>query len=678
MFKHFNSIKMIIAMVMGLVIVASCEKEKQESKETTVTLEQVSVGLTSVKFSVTSTNALSAAYVIYPSLSVESAPAAGEIFGTGHSVTPNTTQEVLVENLAPSTSYTVAAVAKGEDGQFCEVKTLVLATEKSEDLYTFTLATEGEILDNEFSVKVTPNDENAYWNFELIEKGQYDGKSDAEIHAEFLRQVKAIASNEGLSLQEVLARGLVKGENVIPCTGLYPKTSYEFLVYGVDPNEGFITSKVERIEVTTIAQFLRLEIAIENITNVSADVTINASNYDDTYYAFTGYCDQFPGMSFDEIAETTVAQWGEMFDAGYGLAQGPQQWQNISLVGGTDCFVIAFGYKPGEGISTKVIGEQFKTLPTGDPNELVVEFNITDVQAERVLYKVTPSDNSVFYLTGFATKESFNESEWAAELTTTLEEYLAGYRESRNPNAIMEDVVESICYRGNGYTDGWSGGFVEYEFSAVPLEPETDYVIFAVAVNPHTGEAGKFSTTEVTTPKADYSDSYVNLEYMGCFSLETLQEGGYFTSSTPQAGKLVMVMKMDASADVETVKVKTFFYSEYYDGCVDSEIIDSIDPYWDVTYEGSEIAENPYIFLYFYDGSSTTYGLGVDSEGKNTKMARCTVNMSSSECGTLEEFEVFVKANEDARPSSVLAPKGNTELPAAKEMTSKFILKTNR
>ena len=88
MFKHFNSIKMIIAMVMGLVIVASCEKEKQESKETTVTLEQVSVGLTSVKFSVTSTNALSAAYVIYPSLSVESAPAAAEIFGTGQATVP--------------------------------------------------------------------------------------------------------------------------------------------------------------------------------------------------------------------------------------------------------------------------------------------------------------------------------------------------------------------------------------------------------------------------------------------------------------------------------------------------------------------------------------------------------------------------------------------------------------
>ena len=669
---------MIIAMVMGLVIVASCEKEKQESKETTVTLEQVSVGLTSVKFSVTSTNALSAAYVIYPSLSVESAPAAGEIFGTGHSVTPNTTQEVLVENLAPSTSYTVAAVAKGEDGQFCEVKTLVLATEKSEDLYTFTLATEGEILDNEFSVKVTPSDENAYWNYELIEKGQYDGKSDAEIHAEFLRQVKAIASNEGLSLQEVLARGLVKGENVIPCTGLYPQTSYEFLVYGVDPNEGFITSKVERIEVTTIAQFLRLGIVVENITNVSADVTINASNYDDTYYAFTGYCAQYPDMTFEQIAEATIAEWGSMFDAGYGLAQGPQQWQNISLVGGTECFVIAFGYKPGEGLSTQVVGEKFTTEAAGDPNEFTLTFTITDTQAERVLYKVEPSDNSVFYMTGYSVKSEFNESEWAEELKTFLDAYLADYKETRNPNAIMENVVESVCYRGKGSNNGMTGEFVEYEFSAVPLEPETEYTIFAVAVNPHTGEAGKFSTVDVTTPKADYSDSYVNLEYMGCFSLETLQEGGYFTSSTPQSGKLVMVLKMDASAGVETVKVKTQFYSEYYDGCVDSEIIDMIEPYWDVTYTGSEIAENPYIFLYFYDGSSTTYGLGVDSEGKYSKMARCTVNMKSSECGTLEDFEVFVKANEEARPSSVLAPKGNTELPAAKEMTSKFILKTNR
>lgn len=678
MFKHFNSIKMIIAMVMGLVIVASCEKEKQESKETTVTLEQVSVGLTSVKFSVTSTNALSAAYVIYPSLSVESAPAAGEIFGTGHSVTPNTTQEVLVENLAPSTSYTVAAVAKGEDGQFCEVKTLVLSTENSEDLYTFSLATEGEILDNEFSVKVTPSDENAYWNYELIEKGQYDGKSDAEIHAEFLRQVKAIASNEGLSLQEVLARGLVKGENVIPCTGLYPQTSYEFLVYGVDPNEGFITSKVERIEVTTIAQFLRLGIVVENITNVSADVTINASNYDDTYYAFTGYCAQYPDMTFEQIAEATIAEWGSMFDAGYGLAQGPQQWQNISLVGGTECFVIAFGYKPGEGLSTQVVGEKFTTEAAGDPNEFTLTFTITDTQAERVLYKVEPSDNSVFYMTGYSVKSEFNESEWAEELKTFLDAYLADYKETRNPNAIMENVVESVCYRGKGSNNGMTGEFVEYEFSAVPLEPETEYTIFAVAVNPHTGEAGKFSTVDVTTPKADYSDSYVNLEYMGCFSLETLQEGGYFTSSTPQAGKLVMVLKMDASADVETVKVKTFFYSEYYDGCVDSEIIDMIEPYWDVTYTGSEIAENPYIFLYFYDGSSTTYGLGVDSEGKYSKMARCTVNMNSSECGTLEDFEVFVKANEDARPSSVLAPKGNTELPAAKEISSKFILKTNR
>ena len=678
MFKHFNSIKMIIAMVMGLVIVASCEKEKQESKETTVTLEQVSVGLTSVKFSVTSTNALSAAYVIYPSLSVESAPAAGEIFGTGHSVTPNTTQEVLVENLAPSTSYTVAAVAKGEDGQFCEVKTLVLSTENSEDLYTFSLATEGEILDNEFSVKVTPSDENAYWNYELIEKGQYDGKSDAEIHAEFLRQVKAIASNEGLSLQEVLARGLVKGENVIPCTGLYPQTSYEFLVYGVDPNEGFITSKVERIEVTTIAQFLRLGIVVENITNVSADVTINASNYDDTYYAFTGYCAQYPDMTFEQIAEATIAEWGSMFDAGYGLAQGPQQWQNISLVGGTECFVIAFGYKPGEGLSTQVVGEKFTTEAAGDPNEFTLTFTITDTQAERVLYKVEPSDNSVFYMTGYSVKSEFNESEWAEELKTFLDAYLADYKETRNPNAIMENVVESVCYRGKGSNNGMTGEFVEYEFSAVPLEPETEYTIFAVAVNPHTGEAGKFSTVDVTTPKADYSDSYVNLEYMGCFSLETLQEGGYFTSSTPQSGKLVMVLKMDASAGVETVKVKTQFYSEYYDGCVDSEIIDMIEPYWDVTYTGSEIAENPYIFLYFYDGSSTTYGLGVDSEGKYSKMARCTVNMKSSECGTLEDFEVFVKANEEARPSSVLAPKGNTELPAAKEMTSKFILKTNR
>ena len=407
-------------------------------------------------------------------------------------------------------------------------------------------------------------------------------------------------------------------------------------------------------------------------------MTINASNYDDTYYAFTGYCAQYPDMTFEQIAEATIAEWGSMFDAGYGLAQGPQQWQNISLVGGTECFVIAFGYKPGEGLSTQVVGEKFTTEAAGDPNEFTLAFTITDTQAERVLYKVEPSDNSVFYMTGYSVKSEFNESEWAEELKTFLDAYLADYKETRNPNAIMENVVESVCYRGKGSNNSMTGEFVEYEFSAVPLEPETEYTIFAVAVNPHTGEAGKFSTVDVTTPKADYSDSYVNLEYMGCFSLETLQEGGYFTSSTPQSGKLVMVLKMDASAGVETVKVKTQFYSEYYDGCVDSEIIDMIEPYWDVTYTGSEIAENPYIFLYFYDGSSTTYGLGVDSEGKYSKMARCTVNMNSSECGTLEDFEVFVKANEDARPSSVLAPKGNTELPAAKEISSKFILKTNR
>lgn len=643
-------------LVLFSVLILSCKEKEKAPSSPAVTIEEGESGITSVSFRIIVENASDAAYWVYESDATYT-PQAGDVFSKGTRIPVDEPSDCVVSDLAPNTSYTVAAVAKNINGEYSEMATIDMVTSPSEGLYSFEV-TLGEPEDVAIEVKVVPSDENASYVVDIVEGDTYAGIASSDIHAEYLRIFEGLASNEGRTLEEILSEKLFKGTYEGRIDGLVPLSSYEVVVFGMDPVKGFLTSEVTVIPFQTAEQILTLDVRVENLTATSADVYVIPSNDEDSFVWLCEPTAKYPDMSLEEIAYMYTDGYSYLFDQGMGLYWGPQEYPGYEIMPGVSYYILAYGYEMGVGISTDVVGQFFDAPEGGNIEEFQAEIRITDTQGQRIDYDVIPNDETIYYLPGCMKTSEYSDEFVKTDVENYIKEYWEGNKEW-NPSYSIEEAVNVLCYMGT------------QSLYASPLEANTDYTVFVVPVNSK-GETGSVViSVEESTEDLGYSDANVTSEYLGAWDAKMLQDAGYFTGEYLN-DKYIMAFKINASPTCDTLKIKAW---NGYTELTDQELIDFIEPYWDAIYAGDEIDNHQYIYTTtsaYYAGAMTFCTLGVNSEGVRAEMGRTYVDLFYEDALlSLDEWE-SLQASASSVPEKVVYPAAKSASAAGPAQVSVF------
>lgn len=635
-----NSAKFYFTIVLFSMLLLSCRKEETVSSLPKITLEEVETGITSITFRLTPENASDAAYWVYKSGEAET-PQGGDIFSKGTRIPADEETECTVSDLEPNTVFTVAAAAKNADGNFSEVVTIEMSTTPSEGLYSFKVDVVPE--DVYVKVKVEPSSDDAYYVLDVVAEGTYTGIPSSEIHADYLRIFEGMASNEERPLEEILAENLENGTFDGQLDGLYPLSSYELVIFGMDPKMGFVTSEVMVVPFQTVEQILTLEVIVENLTAVSADVYVYPSNNDDSFIWLCEPTAKYPDMTLEDIALAYTEANKQWLDQNMGLYHGAQEYPGYELMPGVEYYILAYGYEPGEGMSTDVVGQFFTAPAGGDIEDFSAEIKITKTQGERIDYTVTPNDETIYYLPGCMKTSLYSDDFVKTDVQDYIKAYMEGVLEY-NPAYSIEEAVSVLCYMG------------EQELYASPLESGTEYTVFVVPVNTK-GETGSVVVSVATsTTEMGYSDADVTSEYIGAWDGKILQDAGYFQGQN-LTDKYIMAFRVNVSQTCETIKVK------FWNGATeltDQELIDIIEPYWDAVYEGEDVDNLRYIYTTtpnYWPGSMTLCTLGFNAEGERAAMGRTFVDVFWEDALLpLEDWEALQTSS--PAPQMAVAPNG--------------------
>lgn len=651
-----HAIYYLLTVLFSIFFLSCKEKEPAAPILPTISIEEVGMDITSITFSISTENAADAAYMVYE-YDESYNPEVGDIFSRGTRISAMETLEYTVSDLAPNTSYTIAAAAKNEAGEYSEVATLTMSTAPSDGLFTFDV-TVSEPTDVAVDVKIEPSDDEAYYVLDWVGASTYKGMSSAEIHAEYLRIFKGMAFNENKPLEEILSKNLLNGKYEGTIEDLFPLTDYALVVFGMDPKDGFLTSAVQQIPFTTAEQVLSIEVKVENIGAKSADVYVYPSNEEDSFIWLCEPTNKYPGMSLEEIAEAYTEANKQWLDMNMGLYYGAQEYPGYELMPGVDYYILAYGYEPGVGISTDVVGEFFSAEEGGDIETFEATIEITDVQGERIDYKITPNDETIYYMPGCMKTSEYSDELVKEDVPNFIREYWEQNKEY-NPAYSIEEAVDALCHSG------------EQELYASPLEPETEYTIFAVPINSK-GESGSVVVSvQTATANMGYSDADVTSEYIGAWDGPMLQEAGYFEGQN-LTDKYIMAFRITKSPTCDTLKLK------FWNGATeltDQELIDIIEPYWDAVYSGDDLEKLKYIYTTtpsYWPGSMTFCTLGFNSEGVRAAMGRTFVDVFWEDA--LLPLEEWEKLQNSSTSQSAVIPNNKTAETAVGNSTPRLML----
>lgn len=479
-----------IALVLPLIFAVSCTQEEKPEIVPTVSLEIVEADMTSITFNVTSTDAAELAYVRLNDLN--QVPSANAILAAGVKLSVPS-QEVVLSDLTPGQVYYVAAAAVSEEGKYSEVQTLELSTTGENCTFELTIsgATQESLL---YSVK--PSNAATKFYAAALLAADYGDASDEDIQAAVVESINALATAEGVSLQDYLADALMMGEqtnNTI--SGLAIDTEYVVVVYGMSEEDATPTTGMARVEGKTLAEVpeLTFELSVTDVTTNTAHVSVTPSDMEATYVWLCQPASSYPGLTeddADEIAQTYVDNQGMWLEQGIGLYTGSYDIPDFDVMSDTDYYLFAFGYTPGVGITSACELTKFKTERGYPAEDFIAEIRIDASTARRVVSQVVPDPNfeSIYYGCTIIPTAEYTDQAAKDSVTKAITDYY-NFQLEYNPAYTMEDAVSSVCYRGPAW------------FEPSGLTPDTEYTIAAVAVT-NSGEPAKVITaTCSTTPE---------------------------------------------------------------------------------------------------------------------------------------------------------------------------------
>ena len=521
--------------------------------------------------------------------------------------------------LDPETEYVVYAFGLSNNG--------IVTTSLYKQTFT-TLSTELTELNFEIEVTdigydtatitVTPDNDKAFYFvnvFSLEDYQNYGG--DESAFAAHINKLRNYYYGLGATADQMVANLGYVGAKSLSVEDLRAGTKYMAYAIGID--ERFVANSVATVvEFETVAaqtSDLTFEVELTNIEYDHIEGSVTPSNNDDTYICSVQYASALEWSeseeAFVESIVDDITAWGNIEDS---LRKGVMSLDGISgLQSETDYIIVCFGY---DGAPTTAPHITHFTTPAaaGNPEDLVVTFEVSDITHNSVYVTTTPSVGA-YYFTFYTEAENFDLLVDEYGTTDACVAYLA--------NSEIDYGAEWFeCSRAEYLYDlGASLGKEKNFYNQ--LEPATEYVAYAIAVDMETGE--------LASEKGFVSEPFRTLDKVVSDAAVTIEFGNYYDGSALAELDPARFLNCKGYAVLPyTVKPNdsaVAWYTGFYDGdftewgCTDDDIYAELITYgWEW---GSEyVSENresgvavlsydtPYTFLGIAKDSTDSYGLG--------------------------------------------------------------------
>ena len=523
------------------------------------------------------------------------------------------------DKLDPATEYILYAFGLSKTG--------IVTTSLYKQSFT-TLATELTELNFEIEVtdigydtakvSVVPDNDKAIYfvNVFSYEDYEYYG-GDESAFAEHLTQLRNYYYNLGATADQMVANLGFVGAKSLTVEKLKAGTKYMAYAIGID--ERFIANSVATVvEFETVAaetSDLTFEVELTNIEYDHIEGSVTPSNNDDTYICSVQYASALEWSESEEALVESIVNditaWGNIEDS---LRKGVMSLDGISgLQSETDYIIVCFGYDGAH--TTKPHITHFTTPEaTGNPEDLVVEFEVSDITHNSVKVTTIPSVG-VYYFTYYVEKAEFD--------LLIDDDYSVDARVAYLANSEIDYGAEWFdCSRAEYLYDlGASLGREKNFYNQ--LEPSTDYIAYAIAVDIQSGE--------LASDKGFISDVFRTLDKVVSDAAVTIEFGNYYDGSALAELDPARFLNCKGYAVLPyTVKPNdsaVAWYTGFYDGdftewgCTDDDIYAELITYgweWGSDYVSenreSGVAvlsyDTPYTFLGIAKDSTDSYGLG--------------------------------------------------------------------
>ena len=557
------------------------------------------------------------------------------------------------DKLDPATEYIVYAFGLSDNG--------IVTTSLYKQTFT-TLSTgltelnfEIEVTDVGYdtaTITVTPDNDKAFYFvnvFSLEDYQNYGG--DESAFAAHINKLRNYYYGLGATADQMVANLGYVGAKSLSVEDLKAGTKYMAYAIGID--ERFVANSLATVvEFETIAAEvadLTFEVDITKIDYDHIEGSVTPSNNDDTYICSVQYASSLEWSeseeAFVESIVDDITAWGNIEDS---LRKGVMSLDGISgLQSETDYIIVCFGY---DGAPTTAPHITHFTTPaaTGNPEDLVVTFEVSDITHNSVYVTTTPSVGA-YYFTFYTEAEEFDLLVEDYGSVDACVAYLANYE-------IDYGAEWFECSRAEYLMDlGASLGKEKNFYNQ--LEPATEYVAYAIAVDMETGELASekgFVSDVFRTLDKVVSDAAVTIEFGNYYDGSALAEldPARFLSCKGYAVMPYTVIANDSAAA---------WYTGFYDGdftewgCTDDDIYAELITYgWEW---GSEyVSENREsgIAVLSYDTPYTFLGIAKDSEESYGPGFITVVTLTADGVSPAEEF---IAANPAAKPAKAATSK---------------------
>ena len=564
------------------------------------------------------------------------------------------------DGLAPDTEYYLYAYhlnANGEVGSALEYEAFKTeALDKSDATFEVSVSDIGY---NEATINVVPSSSTVTYFVNIMSQERLaDFGEGAQAYVNHLVALRDYYLGMNATTEQMIANLCFAGEKSLTIDDLKPGAKHVAYAIGVDddflPNtEAFV---VEFDTLSAEGSDLTFEVEITGVDYDHVEGTVTPSNDDETYICSIQTAESLMWYASDEEFMQVLLDDLEWWYGGVETALRTGV-VDLSQYGGlypeTEYVVVCFGYNGAP--TTELFTFPFTTTEaTGNPEELVVEFEIDYERLSHNTVYVTakPSVGAYYFMSYISTFE--------------LECYVDEY--GSQGAALMAFANEEIDYGADffwcsraEYLADMGATLGRYTMMFNQLSPNTEYVVYAVAVDINSGDVvgSNVSLSEsFTTPDKVMSTAAVEFEFGGYY------DGSALAELDPERflnckGYVVLPYAVKPNYDAKNWYTG-FFSGDYAEwGCTDEDIYAELITYgyeWDS--DLVSLNRESGVAVLQYDAPFTFLGIAEDYDGNFGAGTLEVVSLSRDGVSPAEEFIATLDKSAKPAKASVSARKG--------------------
>lgn len=488
-----------------------------------------------------------------------------------------------------------------------------------------------DVTESTFSVTATPRDENLQYLFLYQELNEFNSYGGDEGYLEAaLTYYNAVASKNGMTLNEYLDFILKKGESVNETENLVPGRTYIAGCVGYDYDNCCFSTGLNKIEINTVAVELD-EMSFEYDVKVNGPVIdLNVVPSDTERYYYVGVA-----QNTDEIppADEVVTQFQT------------QIYAKLKVI-------TKYGYPVEEAVKMTAyhgekdidweLAENTKYYAFAVGVDMRGYINTTPVFAEINTTDVQPSDNVITV----ELLEVLKDHVTARTIVTNDDPYIVGGIAAEKFKGMTDEEILEELFSGKYNLPQSDRGPIEFELTR--LKPGTEYLIFAFGYAAGKVTTDKIYKTEFTTPSDELGEASLELEYDKYFDGdELLEQYPEIFSDMEISGCAVLPIKAKPVGDVKE------FYYMVMAGKGDVMSDDLVNK----TLLKSGVTDDTYYAVIKYDKIHVIFGNAYDSKGRAGKVLRENITATKDGASPASEFTPFQEKTAAAK--AINAPEDN-------------------